>query len=119
MSFGDQIIGIAVRLAKNAQAHAAALQEELAELEARKRELEVQLHTAKFAHERLHDFVPICGTDFHCPRCWIEHQTLSVLGLTSRGTGNTQIFECSTCKYEFTLRSPADDCTIGSAGRTI
>jgi DNA-directed RNA polymerase subunit M/transcription elongation factor TFIIS len=117
MSFDDQIYAVAVRLAKYAQTHAAALQEELVELEARKRVLDAQLHTAKFAHERLHDFVPMRGNDFQCPRCWIEHETLSVLRPTSRGAGNTHIFECKTCEYAFTLRSPADHRAIAPAGK--
>jgi DNA-directed RNA polymerase subunit M/transcription elongation factor TFIIS len=116
MSIADQIYEVAVRLAKYAQSHAAALQKELVELEARKRELEAQLHTAKFTYERLQDFVPPRGSDFQCPRCWIEHETLSVLRPTSRGAGNTHIFECKTCEYEFTLRSPADHGVIAPAG---
>jgi hypothetical protein len=77
-------------------------------LEARERELEAQLHSAKFAFERLQDFVPMDGTNLQCPRGWIEHETLSALRPTSHGSGNRSIFECDTGKYEFTLRSPAD-----------
>jgi DNA-directed RNA polymerase subunit M/transcription elongation factor TFIIS len=103
MSFADQIHEVAVRLATYGQSRAAALKQELLKVEARKRELEAQLHVAKFAHQRLRDFVPTRGSEFQCPRCWIEHETLSALRPTSRGTGN-EIFECDTCQYEFVLR---------------
>jgi DNA-directed RNA polymerase subunit M/transcription elongation factor TFIIS len=104
MSFADQIYGVAVRLAKYAQNHAAVLQQELVQVEARKRELEARFHTAKFAQERLQQFVPTRGSEFQCPRCWIEHETLSALRPTRRGSGNTDIFECNRCKYEFALQ---------------
>jgi hypothetical protein len=103
MSFADQLYEAAVRLAKYAQSHAAALRQELVEVEARKRELEAQFHTAKFAQERLQGFAPTRENELQCPRCWIEHETLSSLRPTSRGTGN-DVFECNTCKYEFVLR---------------
>jgi len=103
MSFSDQICEVAVRLAKYAQTHATALQKELV-LEARKRELEAQLHIAKFGFERLQDFVPMRGTDFQCPRCWIEQETISTLQPASRGTGKSHTFGCNTCMFEFALR---------------
>lgn len=53
MSFADQIYETAVRLAKYAQSSGVALQQELSLIEARKREVEVQLRAANLAHERL------------------------------------------------------------------
>jgi hypothetical protein len=100
MSFADQIHEVAVRLATYGQSRAAALKQELLQVEARKRELEKQLQVAKLAHQRLREFVPTFGGKFHCPRCWIEYKTLSALRPIAGGTGN-DIFGCNSCKYEF------------------
>jgi hypothetical protein len=100
MSFADQIREVAVRLATYGQSRAAALKQELLQVEARKRELETQLQVANLAYQRLRDFLPTLGGEFQCPRCWIEHDTLSALRSVSGGTGNN-IFRCNNCKYEF------------------
>jgi hypothetical protein len=100
MSFADQIHEVAVRLATYGQSRAAALKQELLQVEARKRELETQLQVANLAYQRLRDFVQTRGGKFQCPRCWIEHDTLSALTPIAGATGD-DIFGCNTCKYEF------------------
>jgi hypothetical protein len=57
----------AVRLANCAQSSSAALEEELLQIEMRKRKMEAQLHSASLAHKRLADFVPIRRADFQSP----------------------------------------------------
>jgi DNA-directed RNA polymerase subunit M/transcription elongation factor TFIIS len=104
VSFADQLYETAVRLAQYAQSNATALQQELVLIETRKRELEEQLETVSRVHERLLRFVAIRGTDFQCPRCWIDHETRSNLQPTGKGTSNTDYFRCGTCGYEFPLR---------------
>ena len=104
MSFADQLYETAVRLAQYAQSNATALQQELVLIETRKRELVEQLQTASRAHERLLRFVAIRGTDFQCPRCWIDHEIRSDLQPTGKSTSNTDFFRCGRCDYEFPLR---------------
>jgi hypothetical protein len=104
MSFADQMREVAVRLAKYAQSRAVALEHELLEVEARKREIEAQLDAAKFAHQRLKDFIPMRAGGFQCPGCWIERETISALRPTCGGTDKKDIFKCDTCNYEFPLR---------------
>jgi DNA-directed RNA polymerase subunit M/transcription elongation factor TFIIS len=103
MSFADKLYETAVRLAKYAQSSAAALEEELLQLEMRKREVEAQLDAANLAHQRLADFFPIRGADFQCPRCWIDHGTVSNLQMTAKNTSSTENYRCGTCHFEFSL----------------
>jgi DNA-directed RNA polymerase subunit M/transcription elongation factor TFIIS len=48
-------------------------------------------------------FVAIRGTDFQCPRCWIDQEKRSNLQPTGKGTSNTDFFRCGSCEYEFAL----------------
>jgi hypothetical protein len=56
---------------------AAALEQELLQIEMRKREVEAQLHTANFAHKRFADFLPIRGTNLITGRLPTSTQSLS------------------------------------------
>jgi len=104
MSFADQLYETAVRLAKYAQNSASALEEERLQIEMRKREVEAQLDAANLAHKRLANFLPIRGSDFQCPRCWIDHGTASNLQMTAKNKSSTENFRCGMCHFEFSLR---------------
>ena len=70
---------------------AVALEEELLQIEMRKREVEAQLHSASLAHKRLCRFCPDTRGPTFNPRCWIDHGTASNLQRTSKRTSSTEI----------------------------
>ena len=79
----------AVRLANCAQSSSAALEEELLQIEMRKREVEAQLHLA-WRISALQILSRYAGPTFN-PRCWIDHGTASNLQRTSKRTSSTEI----------------------------
>jgi len=75
----------------------------LAAYPARKAEAETQPHAANLAHERFASFQPEISGNFRCPRCWIEHQTRSVLAAVPHTKNAEGSFSCHTCSFDLFL----------------
>ncbi len=103
-SFSSQLFEIAYEIALSHEGRTAQIERELAEIEGQKAKLQAQLNAAHLAHERLSRFVPVLGSDLQCPRCWIDHETRSILYGTAHGTRGTDTFRCHACDLELSLR---------------
>ena len=89
----------ALRIANKLKQNALALKPELQEIEDRKSEIEVALHSADVCHDRLSSFTPIIDGDLQCPLCWIrDSQNISMINIS--GGIDTDIYECKICGYE-------------------
>lgn len=78
-SVAQQFLDIAADEAAYLDNQRPALEAELLEIEARKREIEAQLHATKFAFKRSRNFVFKLGTYHYCPRCWVRHEDRTAL----------------------------------------
>jgi hypothetical protein len=82
-----------------------ALEDELADIEKRKAEIEANLSAAKVAHGRAATFEPEIGGNLQCPRCWIyDGNKVSVRPVP--GTDKQDFFRCNKCEelYRFSFR---------------
>ena len=104
MSHADQLIEIAAELAMDAKDDVADLQRKLSAIETAKVEIEIRLHSADHALERLSSFVSIRGSDLQCPRCWINNKVTASLRPASGGDSGRDNFQCETCKSNFNLQ---------------
>ena len=103
MTLAKQIWKVAVEVAANAEKHSSALQQKLEEIEIERAEVAAKLRAARLAPERLANFRPEMSGNFQCPRCWIDHETWSVLTPVAGRTADTDFFRCHTCHFEFSL----------------
>lgn len=89
-------------LARHFQGRTATLERELAEIQTKKAALEAELQTAKRAHERLGTYRSQIGSNYQCPRCWIESEAQSALIAQPSGS-ERDAFLCRKCRstYEF------------------
>lgn len=94
MSIRLELLEIADELTQNAQAQADALQAELCEIEAKKRDVEAKLDAAKGALNRLARFEPEFGEHLQCPHCWFANGRWSTLNAIGGGTQNRDFFRC-------------------------
>jgi DNA-directed RNA polymerase subunit RPC12/RpoP len=88
--------------AQNAQARLAAVEAELAEIEQQKREKEAQCQSARLAPKRLLEYRLKIGTEYQCPRCWIENERRSNLSAIPSDTRD-DIMRCHTCGSDFLI----------------
>jgi hypothetical protein len=75
MSTKDQFMQIAAEIVDELQTRARALQPELENIEARKREIEALFHAANLSLKRLSSFQPEIDGNLQCPRCWVHHES--------------------------------------------
>jgi hypothetical protein len=54
---------------------------------------------AETAQGRLSNYQPVTGTDYQCPRCWIDRATASPLRPVPHTTLE-QVFRCGICQHE-------------------
>lgn len=99
-------------LAEAAQQHAARteanarkLDLEQQDIEARQRQIEIELHAARHAVQRALNFQARAGSDFFCPKCWIDRGRRAVLFEVS-GSRTHNIMRCNECpaQYDIPLR---------------
>jgi hypothetical protein len=98
-----QIVKIATEIARHQESRTAQLKHELKAIEAKKAKLQTELHAMNLAQERLGRFVPVRGGKLHCPRCWMNHETISDLRSVGGGDKNTDNFRCNICDETFAL----------------
>jgi hypothetical protein len=104
MSMSSELRQVANEIAQNAQSRLAALDQEEAEIDARIVEIQAERKNISLAAQRALDFRPQVGTDFQCPRCWVDYERrarlLPIGGATSAGDH----FRCRTCGFEYALK---------------
>src|ERR1700675_4038863 len=102
MSIETILIAEAKYAADGLKGAVAALQTELREIERRKGEIEAKLHAADFAHKRSLNFRPRIGSDFQCPRCWVQNETRTALRPDDSNTRD-DIFRCHICGADYVI----------------
>jgi hypothetical protein len=105
VSIADKIRQMAAELGRQAEARTSHLKLLLAEVEARKGELQRQLNTARLSPERVFTFKPQIGPYFQCPSCWIESEKRSSLTPIGGSTRAEDFFRCRTCGFEITIQA--------------
>src|SRR5262249_3627037 len=100
MSIESEIHQTALDIARQLEAQAVQIERELADVETRKTELLTQRDTARRAQNRLSNFQIAFGSDYQCPRCWIQHEARSTLMPTPSTYPRVDIFHCGTCGFD-------------------
>jgi hypothetical protein len=86
----------------NLKNRARALESQLQEIKKLKLEIEAECQAASLAPKRLLKFQPKIGTEYQCPRCWIEHERRSSLRPVASG-GRDDLMRCNTCPAEYAI----------------
>ncbi len=94
MTADQELRKIASETARYAQARVTRLEEEVLDLEKRLAEKKTERDSARLAAKRLSNFQVTIGTDYQCPRCWIESGTRSPLRPIGGGTRDEDFFRC-------------------------
>src|ERR1700730_10131209 len=102
MSISAKIRGVTAALARDAEQRAKDLRRQLLAIEARALAIKTELDAAHLAHDRLANFQIKLGTDYQCPRCWIEHETRAAL-TPLPGIAREDVFHCRDCQFEFSV----------------
>lgn len=105
MSIAGEIRQVAAGLGRQAEVRASHLKVQLAEVEARKAEIQAQLNTARLSPERVFNFKPQIGPYFQCPNCWIENEKRSSLTPVGGPTRAEDFFRCRSCGFEITIQA--------------
>lgn len=95
----------AAKIAERLQSTARALEPELLEIEKRKIEIDATLHMAHLSRKRLLDLQVRLGTNFQCPRCWIEREARTAL-TPIPGTDSDDILRCHSCGVDYVISLP-------------
>lgn len=98
MSLGDHLLGIARELAQHSALRATKLEREILDAETQLQNKQTALRTIRLASKRADTFVPLLGTDFYCPGCWIEKE----LRATLRPTPG-DLMSCNVCNSDFAV----------------
>jgi hypothetical protein len=78
------------------------LEAELAAIDQRVAEINAEIQDARLARKRLLDFRAQIGTDFQCPRCWVQSETRSTLEALP-GADGEELLICRTCGSEYLI----------------
>jgi hypothetical protein len=89
-------------IAAQAQAAVTRLEQETLDLKTRLAEKEAERDAARLAPKRLANYPVRLGTDYQCPRCWIEHEKRSPLRPIPSGDKN-DILRCGICGEDFII----------------
>lgn len=91
-------------LERQLQGQKAAVERELAEVEAKRVELLSKRDSISRAQQRRLDFSPVFGRDYQCPSCWITKEDRSTMRpVASRS--DDDFFECGVCGFELQIPS--------------
>jgi hypothetical protein len=85
--------------AQHAHTKIARLDNELADIEKKKSQINAERDKARGALKRAADFPVKRGADYLCPLCWVDDDVASTL----RSVGspdNRDIFRCNRCHFE-------------------
>ena len=103
VSISNELLNVATRIAQNAQLRLAALDQEEAGLDARKAEIGAERKEISVAAQRAVGFRPQVGTEFQCPRCWVDYERRARLLPVGGGTKAEDYFRCRTCGFEYAV----------------
>jgi len=98
MAIATSLLHEAQAIAHHQQQRVLALEQEILELEEELAAKKLALHLSRLAAQRLSQFVPQVGANFHCPRCFIENELRTFLD-PSRG----DFVSCQTCGSDFAV----------------
>lgn len=98
----DAFTAMANEIAKQRETNLSRLQKELLEIEAKKLELERSIKSVRLARQRLHDYGAIFGSDFPCPRCWIDYEARNPMSSRPSDTRD-DIWQCDHCGLTITV----------------
>lgn len=68
-------------------------------------EAEARVESLKRVSERLKTFQPKIGSDYACPRCWIENEIASPLKPIDSDNKREDWWRCTTCRNEFVTQA--------------
>ena len=102
MPYVREITKFAAEIGRHAEQRSVYLKHELAELMARKAEIEAHLHSATVLEERLARFQPEISGSLQCPRCWVDREMRSSL-IRAPGTGLEDAFRCLKCGFDLLI----------------
>jgi hypothetical protein len=94
---------MAQRLTGDLDTRLAALDEEEAELDARKAEIEIERNSINDGPTRAFNYRTQIGAYFQCPTCWITNEKHSVLLPFESKKPFEDLLRCQTCSLEVTV----------------
>ena len=86
----------ALEIANDILERALRFKPELQEIEMRKAQIEAQLESAHFCHQRARNFRPQIDGNFQCPGCWIRNEAEVALTPIPSDTKD-DLFRCGRC----------------------
>ena len=102
MSIERALLEAAKQLAEAQQKKALRLQIQYDDLQSQTAEVKLKRDAARNAEQLFLNYRPAFGTDYICPRCWIENENRSPLRARP-GTAKEDFFECTNCHLELSL----------------
>lgn len=102
MTTRDQILQAANEIAGCMQADLFDLDRQLAEAKKHVAKIEKECDAARGAPERLSNFLIQLGSDYLCPRCWIEEGRRSPLNPVPSNT-REDLLRCGLCQFELPI----------------
>jgi transposase-like protein len=102
MPYATEIRKFAAEIGRHAKQRSVYLKHELANIKARKAEMEAYLHSTTLLQERLARFQPEIGGSLQCPRCWVDRETRSSL-TEGPGTEKEHSFRCHKCGFDLSI----------------
>jgi len=102
MDIASSVRHAANELAQAAQHRAASLKREIVALEEQLAEKNAALQFSHEAHDRLLNFQPKIGSDYQCPRCWIEDDMRAALRAIPADANDKDRLACERCGNQLT-----------------
>ena len=102
MAIRDQILQAANEIAGRMQADLFDLDRQLAEAKKHVAKIERECDAARGALERLSNFPIQLGSDYLCPRCWIEEGRRSPL-IPVPSNSRENLLRCGWCQFELLI----------------
>jgi hypothetical protein len=99
MPYVREIGKFAAEIGRHAEQRSLNLKHQLADVMARKAEIEAHLVSTTLLQDRLGRFQPEIGGRLQCPRCWIDRETRSSLA-GAPSTEREDSFRCDKCGFE-------------------
>jgi hypothetical protein len=102
MPYVMEIRKFAAEIGRHAEQRPIHLKHELADIMARKAEIEAHLHSTTVLQGRLGRFEPEIGGSLQCPRCWVDRETRSSLS-GAPSTEKEDSFRCHKCGFDLSM----------------
>jgi hypothetical protein len=119
MPYVMEIRKFAAEIARHAEQRSVYLKHELADMTARRAEIEAHLHSTTVLQERLVRFQPEIGGSLQCPRCWVDRETRSSL-TEAPSSEKEDSFRCQSAASTFRpIAEVINGQAAASGGRTI